>query len=549
VTANTVTASYSYDANGNATSASGTIYPASGSVAFSRTLTYTSFNLPSSLSHTQGASTYSYTYTYSAEHQRVKLITERPNAYITTYYVNPSGSSAPFYEKELRCPTSAPCAESAAIVERRHYITGPMGLIGVWVTSSDGTSAMRYFHRDQIGSVVRTTNGAGAATDVSGYEAFGERRDLDGDPEDRSSPNIVAVTDRGFTGHEHLDEMMLIHMNGRIFDPILGRFMTPDPFVQAPQNLQSYNRYSYGFNNPLSGVDPSGYGFFDDLFDAADAIIEGALQNPVKTIATIAVAYYTGQWIGEGLAASGADWAVAGSWGASSEFGIVVNSGYVLTAGGSAVVGASVGFTAGIINGGSPQSGFRGAISGGLLGGIDGYFGQDLTIQRVAARAFGSGLAARIQGGLFEDGFLTSAVNSAARYLYNAVTNYDVSLSPGGSRAGPGIPCGELGSSCYKPIDGGYVPAEFSTVNVIGHNEMLEGDYWKDFFKQSGAGSQALNLIPMGNALAIFHDTWMNRTDKNMFTNLPSVIPSFVVTYRAVMDTIPVYGGRVRDRR
>ena len=74
-----MTASYGYDANGALTSASGTIYPSSGgSVSFSRTLTPTSFDMPSTLTHVQGGSTYSYTYTYSAEHQRVRLVTQRP---------------------------------------------------------------------------------------------------------------------------------------------------------------------------------------------------------------------------------------------------------------------------------------------------------------------------------------------------------------------------------------------------------------------------------------------------------------------------------------
>jgi len=67
------------------------------------------------------------------------------------------------------------------------------------------------------------------------------------------------ITVKGFTDHEHMDSVGLIHMNGRVYDPELGRFMSADPFVQAPYNSQSYNRYSYVFNNPLSFTDPSGY--------------------------------------------------------------------------------------------------------------------------------------------------------------------------------------------------------------------------------------------------------------------------------------------------
>nr|WP_256470542.1 RHS repeat-associated core domain-containing protein [Alkalimarinus coralli] len=65
--------------------------------------------------------------------------------------------------------------------------------------------------------------------------------------------------DRGFTDHEHMDEVGLIHMNGRVYDPVIGRFLSADPYVQAPYNSQSYNRYSYGWNNPLSVTDPAGY--------------------------------------------------------------------------------------------------------------------------------------------------------------------------------------------------------------------------------------------------------------------------------------------------
>src|SRR5262249_12000721 len=59
-----------------------------------------------------------------------------------------------------------------------------------------------------------------------------------------------------FTGHEHLDNLSLVHMNGRVYDPYLGRFLSADPFVPHPQLTQSYNRYSYTRNNPLNLIDP-----------------------------------------------------------------------------------------------------------------------------------------------------------------------------------------------------------------------------------------------------------------------------------------------------
>ena len=68
-------------------------------------------------------------------------------------------------------------------------------------------------------------------------------------------------------------------MNGRIYDPVLGRFMQADPNIQGPKNSQSYNRYSYLMNNPLSGTDPTGYigSFFRKIVGAITNGIVGEL--------------------------------------------------------------------------------------------------------------------------------------------------------------------------------------------------------------------------------------------------------------------------------
>ncbi len=67
---------------------------------------------------------------------------------------------------------------------------------------------------------------------------------------------------RGFTGHEHYADLKIINMNGRLYDPVIARFFSPDNFVQAPEFTQSYNRYSYCLNNPLQYTDPSGEEMF-----------------------------------------------------------------------------------------------------------------------------------------------------------------------------------------------------------------------------------------------------------------------------------------------
>ena len=97
------------------------------------------------------------------------------------------------------------------------------------------------------------------------YDPFGERRNSDwiGAISPAEFAALLAEmnvrTSRGFTGHEHLDRTGLIHMNGRIYDPQLGRFLSPDPFIPHPTLAQSWNRYSYVRNNPLSYTDPSGF--------------------------------------------------------------------------------------------------------------------------------------------------------------------------------------------------------------------------------------------------------------------------------------------------
>ena len=68
----------------------------------------------------------------------------------------------------------------------------------------------------------------------------------------------VLFLGRGYTGHEHLPWFGLINMNARLYDPALGRFLSPDPYVQMPDFTQNFNRYSYCLNNPLRYVDENG---------------------------------------------------------------------------------------------------------------------------------------------------------------------------------------------------------------------------------------------------------------------------------------------------
>jgi RHS repeat-associated protein len=131
-----------------------------------------------------------------------------------------------------------------------------------------------YVCRDYLGSIVKLVDGNGTVVFSATYDAWGNRT---------VETNTFAFH-RGYTGHEHLDEFGLIDMNGRMYDPVLGRFLSPDPFVQMPDFSQNFNRYSYCLNNPLRYSDPSGECFgIDDLLVAGAGFAFGYVSYGLST--------------------------------------------------------------------------------------------------------------------------------------------------------------------------------------------------------------------------------------------------------------------------
>ncbi len=134
------------------------------------------------------------------------------------------------------------------ITRNLHYIHGGDGLAAIYVKQPGVTDKIYYVHTDHLGSILKLTDAAGTESFKASYNAWGEQ----------TVSNKIFGFHRGYTGHEHLPESGLINMNGRLYDPVLARFMSPDPYVQLPDFSQSYNRYTYCLNNPLSYTDPSG---------------------------------------------------------------------------------------------------------------------------------------------------------------------------------------------------------------------------------------------------------------------------------------------------
>ncbi|ERJ19291.1 Rhs family protein [Salinisphaera shabanensis E1L3A] len=133
--------------------------------------------------------------------------------------------------------------------------------IAIRIERDNNDNDTEYLHRDHLGSITAMTDSSGEVQNHFSYDAFGKRRfdDWFANPSDSLLYDLAIEPRRGFTGHAHLDNVGLIHMNGRVYDPILGRFTSPDTYVQFPETTQGFNRYTYVNNNPLSYTDPSGH--------------------------------------------------------------------------------------------------------------------------------------------------------------------------------------------------------------------------------------------------------------------------------------------------
>ena len=134
------------------------------------------------------------------------------------------------------------------MVRELYYIKAPDGLAAIYVKDAIKGGKMYYAHTDHQGSIVALTDSIGVKVFQASYDAWGKQS---------VSLNTIGFY-RGYTGHEHLPEFGLINMNGRMYDPVLGRFLSPDNYVQAPDMSQNFNRFSYCLNNPLKYTDPSG---------------------------------------------------------------------------------------------------------------------------------------------------------------------------------------------------------------------------------------------------------------------------------------------------
>jgi RHS repeat-associated protein len=220
-----------YDANGNTLSQSTPQHP-----TWTMNFTWTSFNQPSGVSAFGDSSQFD----YNADHQRYRQTATYSGSPETTIYVG----------------TIMEKVSTSAGVQYRHYIPAGSNTV-LYTRASTGTNSAYYIISDHLGSTTTITDSTGTLLASGNYSATGVIRNSTWNA--AAPPLAPTITRHGFTGQEMVDNIGLVNFNGRLLDSSLGRMRSPDPYIPDPGNTQSFNRYSYVNNNPLSATDPTGF--------------------------------------------------------------------------------------------------------------------------------------------------------------------------------------------------------------------------------------------------------------------------------------------------
>ncbi len=321
-------------------------------------ITYTMFDKASRI--TGGYMSPTVDFDYGFDHQRTRMRVET--------------SDGSIYEKAYigNCEFVAHNGN----VEKYTFISGPLGVFAVDMFMDNGCHFLNNFNyvlKDHLGSWTTITDADGYVEREQSFDAWGNARNAE---TWMGSTTQRPMFDRGYTGHEHLFDVGLINMNGRMYDPVMSSFLSVDSYVQQPDNSQSFNRYAYCLNNPLKYTDPSGeiFGIDDALAAAVICSISGVVFNGIGNLCN-GRNFYDGSF---GAFMGGAVGGYVGeAVSMSLPFGGFYNgaiSGFAGGGNGGFVSGFTDSFTSGNPMGESLLNGMLssgvGALSGGLLGGL-----------------------------------------------------------------------------------------------------------------------------------------------------------------------------------
>lgn len=373
---------YTYDANGNMLTGPDFTNPAS---IVTREIQYNADNLPKQIYHPTYGTLSIY---YDGTGSRAKKALSGGS---TTYY----------YGSHF---------ERIGSTRVKYIFAG-----GLRIARHTTTGMVHYYHQDHLGSSTVMTSASGTKVEATEYAPFGPQRDHE----------LSTISNYKYTGQELDPETGLYNYGARLYDPMIGRFISADTIVQAPADPQTLNRYAYCRNNPMIYTDPSGNSWLSDFtgihigFNGGfHAYINGAqLMSFVFT----AAAFYCA---GEAIVAP-VDAAVAAGEYASTAAAIEAGAGYscLEQAGIHAVAGAMAGGVTANVNGGDFVTGM---ITGGISGGAGKYFGSLLPDNfgaQLAGRSLiggvTGGISAEIAGGDFGKGFAEGARTAAYGFIFN----------------------------------------------------------------------------------------------------------------------------------
>lgn len=293
-----------------------------------------------------------------------------------------------------------------------HYVTANGILIAIVSGEVGQTPAVYYPLTDYQGSILKILDSDGNTVSERSYDPWGRLRQ----PFNWADYNVdeLEITNRGYTGHEHLIQAGLINMNGRLYDPLIARMLSPDNYVQSEGNPQNYNRFSYVLNNPLKYTDPDGEIIVPILVGAAIGVLTNGINNSINNDRFFQGAVKA---------------ALIGGVSGAISFGI----GNALT--GISGIGkiaaqtfthAHLGGVMSGINHGSYVHGFLSGAAGSLTGWGSGALLKNAGAGWQATGVIGSGMlaggiGAKIAGGNFWDGARNGAISAGLNHAYHTV--------------------------------------------------------------------------------------------------------------------------------
>ncbi|MCQ2303222.1 MAG: hypothetical protein MJZ94_11450 [Bacteroidales bacterium] len=414
-------------------------------------------------------------YTYGIGHQRIGMTENVDGNIRTKHYVR-------------NCEYISENGKEKVLT----YLNGPTGTFAI-IEQFENTESTHYIYKDHLGSWTTITDAEGNIEQELSFDAWGNLRN----PETWiGEASEAPMFDRGFTGHEHLYEFGLINMNGRMYDPVMSSFLSPDNYVQSPNNSQNFNRYSYCLNNPLKYTDPSGESIIGSFIGG---IALGIIQNGINN------SYYDRPFFENWEAG-----AAAGGMQAMFSIGIGeltqgINKPWMQSLARAGLHAGSCALNAKFDNRdvlAAAAAGFVGSIvTGGIEYHTRGLQNYHRIPAMIAGGAISSGVASEMMGGDFMDGFYDGLFVAGLNHAMHEITQLPVRQRTKQFRINKigrlpldsdtnGLTYGAMQTANYKMLynvtaadvplldsEGNYIGTHrVLTISASSYNTLVEGD-------------------------------------------------------------------------